>query len=93
MRDPHGFGRCRDRPGIYERDILTDAGQGDVSAEWLSVERDLATRELGTDALPKGEQRRSAGSDPEPDDTGLAGRRETARMIDLDIECGYAAGS
>lgn len=62
-----------------------------MSAERLSVKRDLPARELGADPFPQGEQRRRAGSDPEPDNTRLSGGREAARMIDLDIECGDAA--
>lgn len=91
MWDAHGFDGCRDGPGVDERHVLASAGEGHVRSERLSVERDLSTYELGTDPVSQREHGRRAGTDAEPDDTRLSGRRETARVVDLDIERGDVA--
>src|SRR5688572_3850303 len=90
MRDTHGLDGRRDGPGIDERNILADAAEGHVRAERLSVERDLATRQLRTHPLPESEHRRGACADAEPNDTWLATGRESTGMVDLDVECGDA---
>src|SRR5687767_2887684 len=91
MRDAHGFDRGRDGAGVDNSHVLADAAEGDVRAERLSVERDLAARQLGTDPLPKSEHGRSAGADPEPGDTWLATGRKSAGVVELDVERGDAA--
>jgi len=91
MRDAHGFDRCRDRSRVHQRHVFAGAGEGDVRAERFSVERDVSTSKLGADPLPQGEHGWGAHADPKPHDTRLSGRRESARVVDLEIERGNAA--
>ena len=91
MWDAHGFDGCRDGPRVDERHVLASAGERDVRAERFPIERGVSTCELGADPLPQSEHGRGARADPKPHDTRLSGRREAARVVDLDIERSDAA--
>ena len=91
MWDAHGFDGCRDGPRVDERHVLASAGERDVRAERFPIERGVSTCELGADPLPQSEHGRGARADPKPHDTRLSGRREAARVVDLDIERGDVA--
>jgi len=86
VRDSHGLDSGGDRARIHERDVLPNAAQGDVRAEGLLVECDLATTELRAEALPERENGRSTGAHPEPDNAGTTGIRKAPRPIELDVE-------
>src|SRR5688500_8477411 len=81
-RDAHGFDRGRDGPGVDNSHILADAAEGDVRAQRLSVECDLATCQLGTHPLPKSQHGRRSGADPEPSDTWLTTGWKSSGMVD-----------
>ena len=91
MRDAHRFDRGCDGPGVDNTHIFADTAEGDMRAERLSVECDLATCQLGTYPLPQSEHGRSAGTDPEPSDTWLTTVWKSSGVVDLDIERGDAA--
>ncbi len=93
MRDAHGLGRSRDGPRVFRGHIRASAGEADVRAEWLSVERDLPSCQLGADPVPESEQRRGARAHPKPDNTRFSGRGEPAGVVDLDVEGRDAARS
>ena len=91
MRDPHRFDRRRDGPRVDDLYVLAGTRESDVRAERLSVERDVPPCELGPDPFPEREHGRRAGTDPEPGDARLSGRREAPGVIDLDVERGNSA--
>jgi hypothetical protein len=88
MWDAHRLHRRRDRSRIGDRSVLADAPERDMCPERLGIEGDLATAELGANALTELEERGRTCTDSHPDDARFAGSRKAARAIQLDIEGG-----
>ena len=91
MRDAHCLDRGSDRSRVHQRHVLADTAERDVRTQRFSVKRDVTTRELGTNALPKSENGWRASADTEPNDARLATGWESAGMVDLDVERGHTA--
>jgi hypothetical protein len=91
MWHAHRLGGGRDRSGIDERDILTNAPDRHVRPKRFAVEGDVATAKLGANALPERQHRLGACTDPEVDDPRPTGRRKTARAVQLHIERGHGS--
>jgi hypothetical protein len=91
VRKTHRFHGRRDRARVNEVDVLANASDRHMCAEWFVVESDGAAAKLDANVLAQGQQVRSAGTDPKPDDSRSAGGREATGAIQLDVECGDAA--
>jgi hypothetical protein len=89
--DAHSLNPRRDCARIHESDVLPNAAERHVCAERLGVERDLATAQLGAEAMTEREYVGSTGADPQPNDAWFARRGKAARAVELDVERGDVA--